>query len=419
MPSLVTLSFWLLGIAFFSYLFASIAYTAGYLANRRMAGVAAVGAERTSLAAPVRFASAHHWAFVLMTVGTIAHALGILARWQGAGHWPTSNMYEFIGFLTFSTMVAFQVVYRMYRLPVLGAVLAPLAVVILAYAYVFPREVRPLIPALQSYWLPLHVSIAALGEGFFAVAFGAALLYLLRTQDEGGGRWGARFLEGIFWAWCALASFIILSYTLRYILDAAWVFPKPNGSYELYHLPPVIGPTGAVIGEKGRLLGIPLPAWVPPQMGGVQFKGKNLNTLLFSVVLGSALYGLVRWTLLRGRPIGAALAPLTRGMDPELLDEISYRAIAIGYPLFTLGGLVLASIWAKQAWSRYWAWDPKEVWAFITWMVYTGYLHLRINRGWEGRPSAWTAVVGFGVVLFTLIGVNLLIVGLHSYAGGD
>lgn len=418
LPWLVTLSFWCLGVAFFCYLLATICYGAAYIGARPVAGLAA-GSPAGATPAPVRFARAHDWAFHLLTAGTVAHALGLVTRWQGAGHWPTSNMHEFIGFMTFTTMVAFQVMYRMYRLPVLGAVLAPLAVVILAYAYVFPREVRPLIPALQSYWLYLHVTTAAVGEGFFAVAFGAALLYLLRTREQGESRWGGILLEAVFWATCTLAAFTALTYTLRYILDAAWIFPRPNGTYELYHLPPIIGPAGATVGEKGRLLGIPLPAWVAPQLAGVQFKGKNWNTLLFAVVLGSALYALIRWGLLRGRPFRVALAPLTRGMDPELLDEISYRAVAIGYPIFTLGGLVFGAFWAKQAWSRYWAWDPKEVWAFIAWMVYTGYLHLRINRGWEGRPSAWTAVVGFGVVLFTLIGVNLLIVGLHAYAGGD
>jgi ABC-type transport system involved in cytochrome c biogenesis permease subunit len=76
-------------------------------------------------------------------------------------------------------------------------------------------------------------------------------------------------------------------------------------------------------------------------------------------------------------------------------------------------------IWAQKAWGRPWFWDPKETWAFITWLMYSAYLHLRINRGWEGRPAAWTAVAAFGVVLFTLVGVNLLIVGLHSYAGGE
>jgi cytochrome c-type biogenesis protein CcsB len=118
------------------------------------------------------------------------------------------------------------------------------------------------------------------------------------------------------------------------------------------------------------------------------------------------------------RPIGDAIAVKVKG-NPELLDEISYRAVAIGYPIFSLGGLVFAMFWAKEAWGRYWFWDPKETFAFITWCVYSAYLHTRLVAGWAGKRSAWVNVLGFAVALFTLVGVNLLIVGLHSYAGGD
>jgi cytochrome c-type biogenesis protein CcsB len=104
-------------------------------------------------------------------------------------------------------------------------------------------------------------------------------------------------------------------------------------------------------------------------------------------------------------------------MDPEDLDEIGYRAIAIGYPIFTLGALIFAMIWASEAWGRFWGWDPKEVWALITWLFYAAFLHLRLSRGWQGKKSAWLSVIGFLIVMFTLVGVNLVIAGLHSYAG--
>ncbi|WP_176142372.1 cytochrome c biogenesis protein CcsA, partial [Halobacillus hunanensis] len=85
-------------------------------------------------------------------------------------------------------------------------------------------------------------------------------------------------------------------------------------------------------------------------------------------------------------------------------------------PIFTLGALIFAMIWAQEAWSRFWGWDPKEVWALITFFFYAAFLHLRLSRGWHGTKSAWLAVGGFAIIMFNLLAVNLIISGLHSYA---
>jgi cytochrome c-type biogenesis protein CcsB len=100
----------------------------------------------------------------------------------------------------------------------------------------------------------------------------------------------------------------------------------------------------------------------------------------------------------------------------ETLDTISYRAIIIGFPIFTIGALIFGAIWAKFAWGDYWTWDPKETWALITWIVYALYLHIRIVHGWKGKPAAWISIIGFMATMFTLFGVNYLLSGLHSYA---
>lgn len=407
-PSLITVSQWLLLTAFAGYLIATLLYVSGAI------GIRISGGERFSRNA--------QWADLAHLLGVATHAGAILARWQGAGHWPTSNMYEFIGFMAFTTMVAFQVINRMYRMPLLGAFLAPLGAALMAYAYVFPPKVQPLVPALKSYWLPMHVSMAALGEGFFAVAFGAALMYLLRVRGlelagvtpEGGPRserellWGSRALEALFYIIAVLLGFTLLALILRYS-GVQWNFMSAT-----YHLPPLIGPAGEGVATKEPLLGfIPVPLVEAP----AGWRGKHLNTLIYSMLVGGMIYWTVRRFITR-EPISDALSRRVSG-DPELMDEISYRAVAIGYPIFTLGGLIFAMLWAKEAWGRYWFFDPKETWALIAWLVYTAYLHFRISRGWEGRKAAWMAVVGFGVILFTLVGVNLLIVGLHSYAGGD
>jgi len=130
---------------------------------------------------------------------------------------------------------------------------------------------------------------------------------------------------------------------------------------------------------------------------------------------GLVLYAVLR-LLLRKR-LAAAIQPMLADIKPELVDEISYRAISIGYPVFTLGALIFAMIWADQAWGRFWGWDPKEVWALIVWLFYSAYLHLRLSRGWIGAKSAWMSVIGFVMILITLVVVNLVIAGLHSYAG--
>lgn len=115
-------------------------------------------------------------------VGVVFQLMFIITRVLIGGHWPTSNMFEFTAFLCFTIVIAFIILYFMYRSAVLGAFVMPLAVVLLAYASVFPHEVQPLIPALQSIWLPVHVSTAALGQGAFGVGFVAGLIYLDRKS---------------------------------------------------------------------------------------------------------------------------------------------------------------------------------------------------------------------------------------------
>lgn len=99
----------------------------------------------------------------------------------------------------------------------------------------------------------------------------------------------------------------------------------------------------------------------------------------------------------------------------QKLDSISYRAVSLGF-LFLTFVIISGAIWAEHAWGSYWSWDPKETWALITWFIYAIYLHLRISKGWKGKSAAWFAVVGFVCVIFTYIGVNTLLPGIHSYA---
>ncbi len=131
----------------------------------------------------------------------------------------------------------------------------------------------------------------------------------------------------------------------------------------------------------------------------------------------TALLFLMSDSTARDTRAGRAFAPLSRRLPPpDKLDRITHRTIMFTFPLWTFV-IVAGAIWAEAAWGRYWGWDPKETWAFISWVVYAAYLHARSTVGWRGRKSAWLAVLGLVVFWFNYVGVNLLLSGLHSYSG--
>jgi len=148
----------------------------------------------------------------------------------------------------------------------------------------------------------------------------------------------------------------------------------------------------------------PIP--MRPQLTLLQW---DVNAYLLALVsltwLGSAVILILDWRAARLQETLPA---------KEILDDWSYKAVLVGLPLMTLN-LITGAIWANDAWGSYWSWDPKETWALITFLVYAAYIHARIARGWMGRKSAALAVAGFCVVLFTYLGVNLFLSGLHSY----
>jgi ABC-type transport system involved in cytochrome c biogenesis permease subunit len=369
-------------------------------------------------------------AFAVAVLGFLGHLLFFFTRWYSGGHIPTSNMYEFMTFLGMMIIAAFIIVFLIYRTLVIGVFALPVGIIILAYASVFPQEVQPLIPALQSYWLKIHVTTAATGEAFFAVGFAGGLMYLLRNinfkSKERQDIKEQRSIEFVLFVMLIIVGFVVAIFSFNaagykatfsknvVVKDKSGVEQTVKQSVD-YVLPPIFKPNGATTDAMKPFLGMKEPLLEAPYWMNGSNAGRKLNTVVWSVISGLVLYGLLR--LIARKSLGAAISPILEGMDPEDLDEISYRAIAIGYPIFTLGALIFAMIWAAEAWGRFWGWDPKEVWALITWLYYAFYLHLRLSRGWQGKKSAWLAVIGFTVVMFTLIGVNLVIAGLHSYSG--
>jgi ABC-type transport system involved in cytochrome c biogenesis permease subunit len=370
-------------------------------------------------------------AVTLTVIGLASQLTYFVTRWIAGGHVPTSNMFEFMTFLSMAITAAFIILFWIYRLAALGLFAMPVSIILISYAAVFPKEVQPLIPALKSYWLYIHVTTAALGEAFFAIGFAAGLMYLIRTMDyttkSKETRNAKRGIDFTIYAIIMVIGFVLVSNGFKSTDYKAeftqQVQQKDEATQQfvnvtkktIYTLPPIIQPSKSEVVQMDSFMGMDQPLLsAPAWMKGID-SGKKLNTVVWSLLSGLILYWLLR--LIVRRPLGAVIQKTMGGIDPDDLDEISYRAIAIGYPIFALGALIFAMIWAHEAWGRFWGWDPKETWALITFLFYTVYLHLRLSRGWQGKKSSWLSVLGFVVVMFTLIGVNLIIAGLHSYAG--
>lgn len=406
---LYQVSDWLLDIAFILYVLSSVVFIVA-MTGKNWSG-------RDPKQHEIKFGRIAYW---MAVIGFIAQTGYVITRWIAGGHSPTSNMFEFMAFLDYCIILAYLIIYRIYKLTVIGAFVLPLGVIMLAYSYVFPKEITPLIPSLQSYWLHIHVTTAALGEGILAVGFAAGLMYLILTIPQKVATKSTRWLEIVLAVVLMLVGFIAMESTFAR-MDQKTVFEMtqpsttPTGQASPqkveYTLPAIVAPANSTIMKEG-----PMSPWftAPEWMEGKD-AARKLNTMIWSVISGVVLYGGLR--LIFRKRLAAAIQPSLEGIDPDLVDEISYRAISIGYPVFTLGALIFAMIWAHEAWGRFWGWDPKEVWALIVWLFYSAYLHLRLSRGWIGAKSAWMSVIGFVIILITLVVVNLVIAGLHSYAG--
>ncbi|WP_102027160.1 c-type cytochrome biogenesis protein CcsB [Salirhabdus sp. Marseille-P4669] len=347
---------------------------------------------------------------VLTVIGFLSQLGYFITRWIASGHAPVSNMFEFVTFFGMMLVLAFIVLFAIYKIYVLGLFILPLTAIVIGFASVFPTEISPLVPSLKSHWLYIHVTTVSLGEGILAISFGAGLIYLIRQINQSTRSQKTFWLEFIFYTMLSTVAFIGITTTFSAMgYEAEFDLPESD-SVEVYTVPALVAPYNAeLITEDVMQPIMDIPEW----MHGAN-AGRKFNTFLWSIMGGLVLYGLIR-LILRKR-IGAAIQPKLQNLKPDLLDEVMYRSVAIGFPVFTLGGLIFAAIWAQEAWDRFWGWDPKEVWALITWFFYAAFLHLRLSRGWHGEKSAWLAVLGFAIIMFNLIFVNLVISGMHSYA---
>ena len=280
-------------------------------------------------------------------VGLAGGVVSIVARGFAANRVPWGNMYEYSVLLATLVVAGYLLIVEgMFHARTLGGFALMFSVLTMAVAvsflYVGPG---PLVPALNSYWIKIHVQAAIWGSSLFALGGIVTLLYLWQDRRERAQLTSLRTQE-----------------------------PPPimGGSLDV---DPGVG-VGASSGPEA-------PADLDPDVDEIAPSG--------------------------------AVAKSSRLPSAQTLDRVAYRIIAFAFPIWTFA-VIAGAIWAQEAWGRYWGWDPKETWSFITWVIFAGYLHARATSGWKGRRAAVIAVVGFVSLLITYYAVNLWIVGLHSYA---
>ncbi len=259
-------------------------------------------AEKAPAAPPLPAGSRYQRIGVALTIlAWVIHVAAVGLRAFAAGRVPWANLFEFTLTGTAIIVGVFLVAQLWRDLRFLGAWVTGVVVILATLATVnFYVDVTPLPPPLQSAWLAIHVLVAMLATGFFAVGGGLSVVQLLQARRESGKTQGMRFLRS---------------------------FPAS-----------------------------------------------------------------------------------------DVLETTANRLVIVGFALWTFT-LMAGAIWAERAWGRYWGWDTKEVWTFIIWVVFAGYVHARATRGWRGSRSAWLAIIGFAAVIFNFTIVNLFFAGLHSYSG--
>ncbi|MFZ0807149.1 MAG: cytochrome c biogenesis protein CcsA [Candidatus Sulfotelmatobacter sp.] len=408
------------------------------------AGALYLGFGVTGTDSYIKFASLATWAGLIANTGAVAH------RWYEAGHPPFASIYEMLLAFVWTLAALTLVAEKRYGVKVIGTVTMPVAIVGVILMQLLPSEVRPLVPALQSTWLHVHVTLAMLAYAACALSFALAMMFLIqdKMKTETFLATTSIFTVGIYaailsrferWggfnvvAWDAQnKQELFISRGVRLFVtipDLGWlmvmVFAAVAAPLALYILGRVKKNEGFLnVANRAVFISILLQILALAffvlrtrngQYPSLDADGLFATTLAASPFILSALVGgifanLLYLLLLWRRSDLERLLP-----DADTLDRITYKTICIAFPLLTLM-IAAGSYWANRAWGSYWNWDPKEVWAAITWLVYAGYLHMRITRGWRGRRAAYFAILGFAVVMFTFFGVTYLLPGLHAYA---
>jgi cytochrome c-type biogenesis protein CcsB len=287
-------------------------------------------------------------------VGCGMQFVELVYRYQTSHIWPLTNLYGSLSLFAAMSVLIFIVFAIKYDLWFMGGFVEALSASFLAYALTWNEGYLPAVPALQSYWIKIHVPLVVSSYAAFMVAAVTSILYLIKYYGE-------KSLERSS------------NVTLR----------------------------AAPAGGAGTLGGggLKMQAYAAAEGPAVRrvSSGGDLPALASEAAAGNAL---ALWL--------STLPSLAK------LDILTYRIVSVGLPLLTVG-IITGAWWAKEAWGAYWQWDPKETAALVSWTVYALYMHLHTRNSWRGLRSAWMSVLGFISIMFCYLGVNIWISGLHSY----
>lgn len=369
-PQLTRLSNTLFNVAFVTYILAMVAY----FFRMAFTKVWVDGAE-VSTTAGRRIGLVGTGAAI---VGVMVHLASVVARAMSSGRVPWSNMYEYSSVLALlAVAIGLVVVQRRYGYGHLMGFVLMLSVITMAIGLMLYTDPGPVVPALQSYWIRIHVTGAMVASSIFMVAFGATALYLVKDTAE--RRLAERSGAGYGGSTVGAAS-ITTSDTPDDVEVASPLAQRDVLSPVLFPVVPFL-----------VLAAFVLVVWRAP---------------VAAMLAGSvaALVGIATWYAVPYLP------------SATQLDNLAYRTTAFAFPIWTFA-VIAGAVWAEEAWGRYWGWDPKETGSFFTWVLYAGYLHARVTHGWRGRRAAWIGVLAFAALMITYYAVNLFVVSLHSYAG--
>jgi len=282
-------------------------------------------------------------------VGCALQFVELAYRYQTSHIWPLTNLYGSLSLFSAMSVAIFIGFAVKYDVWFIGGFVQVLAASFLAYALTWNEGYLPAVPALQSYWIKIHVPLVVSSYAAFMVAAVTSVLYLIKYYGE-------KSLE-----------------------------------------------------KNASRFTVQTVAAGGPSLGGMQLQAAYTQPVARKIVGGD--FPVMASAVAGGDRLALWLATL-----PSLakLDILTYRVVAVGLPLLTLG-VITGAWWAKEAWGAYWQWDPKETAALVSWTVYAMYMHLHTRNSWRGFRCAWLSVLGFATIMFCYLGVNIWISGLHSY----